>query len=90
MESLGRALLMIGAWLVMSGGNIQTGVADRLAFFIGSVSGDSRLRFFLVNLIAVTAVSAFLNNFAATAIFYADHAGRCQVRGPRRQASATR
>ena len=70
MSSFGHgALVMIGACLVMSGGIIQTGVANRLGVFVGSISGDSRLRFFFLNLIAVTTVSAFINNVAATAIF---------------------
>src|SRR5882672_4905268 len=70
MGSFGHgALVMIGACLVMSGGIIETGVANRLGIFIGSISGDSPLRFFLLNLIAVTTVSAFINNVAATAIF---------------------
>ena len=70
MSSFGHgSLVMIGACLVMSGGIIQTGVANRFGIFIGSIAGDSRLRFFLLNLIAVTTVSAFINNVAATAIF---------------------
>ena len=70
MSSFGHgALVMIGSCLVMSGAIIQTGVANRLGVFISSISGDSQLRFFLLNLVAVTTVSAFINNVAATAIF---------------------
>lgn len=70
MGSFGHgALVMIGACLVMSGGIVQTGVADRIGFFIGAVAGESRLRFFLLSLAGVTTISAFINNVAATAIF---------------------
>lgn len=70
MSSFGHgALVMIGACLVMSGGIIETGVANRFGILISSIAGDSRLRFFLLNLIAVTFVSAFINNVAATAMF---------------------
>src|SRR5262245_5883909 len=70
MSSFGHgALVMIGSCLVMSGAIIQTGVANRLGVFIGSIAGDSQVRFFLLNLVAVTTISAFINNVAATAIF---------------------
>jgi Na+/H+ antiporter NhaD/arsenite permease-like protein len=70
MSSFGEgALVMIGSVLVMTGAIIETGVANRIGILISSISGDSRLRFFVFNLVAVTLVSAFINNVAATAIF---------------------
>lgn len=63
------ALVMIGSILVMSGAIIETGVANRIGLVISSLSGGSRLRFFVLNLAAVTLISAFINNVAATAIF---------------------
>lgn len=63
------ALVMIGSVLVMSGAIIETGVANRIGILISSISGNSRSRFFIFNLAAVTFISAFINNVAATAIF---------------------
>ncbi|MEW5976967.1 MAG: SLC13 family permease [Acidobacteriota bacterium] len=63
------SLVMIGSILVMTAAIVQTGVANRLGMMIGSLAGHSETRFFALATVAVTCVSAFINNVAATAIF---------------------
>jgi len=63
------SLIMIGSILVMTGGVIHTGIAHQAGLWIGRLAGDSRARFFLLSLVCVALLSAFINNVAATAMF---------------------
>ncbi len=63
------SLIMIGSILVMTGGVIHTGVAHQVGLWIGRFAGDSRARFFVLSMVCVALLSAFINNVAATAMF---------------------
>ncbi|MBI5197608.1 MAG: SLC13 family permease [Nitrospirae bacterium] len=63
-----EALIMIAGVLVLSGGMIQTGVADQIGHTIHRLARRNHQKVMLIFLGAVCSVSAFINNVAATAM----------------------
>lgn len=64
-----QAIIMIGGLLVISGGLYHSGVPDAIGGRIYQYSGRSQDRLILFVMSAQVAVSAFMNNVAATAMF---------------------
>ena len=63
-----EALIMIAGILVLTGGMIQSGVAEKIGQGIYSLARQSHRRVQLILLGTTCAVSAFINNIAATAM----------------------
>jgi di/tricarboxylate transporter len=63
------AVIMIGGVMILTGGIIQNGAADVIASRIAQLAGTSEGRMGTLLLGAVNAISAFINNVAATAMF---------------------
>jgi di/tricarboxylate transporter len=63
------AVIMIGGLFVISGGLYHSGIPDRIGRKIYEYSGRSEGRLLVFVMAAEVAVSAFMNNVAATAMF---------------------
>ncbi len=63
------AIIMIGGIMVMTGGLIHNGVADRLSRRMRRLAGGSEKKIMVMLYSSVGALSAFINNVAATAMF---------------------
>jgi len=63
------SIIMIGGLLIISGGLVHSGVTDQIAQKFYKYSGRSQNRLLFFVTAAETAVSAFMNNVAATAMF---------------------
>lgn len=63
------AIIMIGGIMVMTGGLIHNGVADRLSWKMRQLAGASEKKIMVMLFTTVSALSAFINNVAATAMF---------------------
>jgi di/tricarboxylate transporter len=64
-----QAIVMIGGLLVISGGLYHSGITDTIGRRIYQFSGRSQTRLLVFIMSAEVAVSAFMNNVAATAMF---------------------
>ncbi|MBI4714631.1 MAG: SLC13 family permease [Nitrospirae bacterium] len=63
-----EALIMIAGILVLTGGLLQSGVADKVGHSIYALARRNHQRVLLILLTAVCSISAFINNVAATAM----------------------
>jgi di/tricarboxylate transporter len=63
------AVMMIGGLFVISGGLYHSGIPDTIGRKIYQYSGRGQNRLLVFVMVAETAVSAFMNNVAATAMF---------------------
>ncbi len=63
------AIIMIGGIMVMTGGLVHNGVADRLSWKMRQLAGASEKKIMVMLFSSVSALSAFINNVAATAMF---------------------
>ncbi|MEW5805961.1 MAG: SLC13 family permease [Acidobacteriota bacterium] len=63
------AIIMIAGIMVMTGGLIHNGVADHLSRKMNQLAGESEKGITMLLFSATAAVSAFINNVAATAMF---------------------
>ncbi|MCZ6506863.1 MAG: SLC13 family permease, partial [Acidobacteria bacterium] len=63
------ATLTIAAMFILSSGLTRTGALAELSRKMAAIAGDSELKLFVVLILIVGVVSAFINNTAAVAIF---------------------
>ncbi len=63
------ATLTIAAMFILSSGLAHTGAIAALSGKVAAVAGDSEIKLFMVLVVIVGVVSAFINNTAAVAIF---------------------
>jgi len=78
------AVIMIAGVMLLTGGIIQNGAADVIASRITKLAGASEGRMGALLLGAVNAISAFINNVAATAMFIPVVEGMARRFGVRR------